>query len=492
MGVTGHDRQGMTRRDALRNAGIAGLGLTGFEALLAQAAAASPAAGSLKDIEHVVILIQENRSFDHYFGMLPGVRGFAQKVKSHDIYYQARKSGKPIHPWHLPQACLPDISHDWGPQHKSWNGGKMNGFVSSREPASVNGPQVAPETMGYYTQKDLPFYYALANAFTICDGYHCSVIGPTDPNRLMSMSASIDPSGKHGGPLVETLTTTRSTLAGHFKWTTMPERLQAHGVSWKVYTDPAGGVLDNVLTYFKAYSNPTSTLAQRALDPTYPTDFLADLESGKLPQVSWLLTGIEQTEHPGYSTAIQGESAARQIVEAIMAKPEIWKRTALFITWDENGGFFDHVTPPTPPKGTAGEYLTVSKLPSAASGIRGPIGLGFRVPMLVVSPFSRGGLVCTDVFDHTSTLRFLETRFGVEVPNLSKWRRHATGDLTGAFNFAATPRYSKPSLPNVTTGVTQCILPPPVAVQQGAFPKQPKGTRKHPSGIVKRKTTHRR
>ena len=108
--------------------------------------------------------------------------------------------------------------------------------------------------MGYYDRSDLPFYYALADAYTICDGYHCSVIGPTDPNRLMSMSATMDPAGKHGGPLVETLVATRSDYAGKFTWPTMPERLTAQGVSWKVYTS-RGGILDNVLPYFKAYQN---------------------------------------------------------------------------------------------------------------------------------------------------------------------------------------------------------------------------------------------
>ena len=198
----------------------------------------------------------------------------------------------------------------------------------------------------------------------------------------------------------------------------MPERLQAHGVSWKVYTSPAAGILDNVLTYFKHYKNG-SKLAARGLVPTFPSDFMNDLSQGQLPQVSWLLTGIAETEHPGFSGAVSGEIAARQIIEALISHPKTWASTALFITWDENGGFFDHVAPPTPPKGTKGEFLTVSKLPSAAAGIRGPIGLGFRVPMLVVSPFSRGGLVCSDVFDHTSTLRFIETRFRVKVPNLT-------------------------------------------------------------------------
>jgi len=122
----------------------------------------------------------------------------------------------------------------------------------------------------------------------------------------------------------------------------------------------------------------------------------------------------------------------------------------LFVMYDENDGFFDHVSPPTPPAGTAGEYLTVNPLPATAQGIAGPIGLGFRVPMLVVSPFSRGGYVASEVFDHTSQLRFLEERFNVSVPNISGWRRRTVGDLTSTLQMGK-PRYSVPALPSTST-----------------------------------------
>jgi phospholipase C len=496
-----HD-SGLTRRQTLQRMGAAGLGLTGLgsglEALLAGAAAASPGAGGtgLKDIEHVIFLIQENRSFDHYFGTLSGVRGFDDKHGA-AAFRQKDPGGQTVIPFELPSGgvhyCMPDITHDWGPQHRSWNNGHMNRWVKVHE-ATTNGgdgPATGIETMGYYTRSQLGFYYSLADAFTICDGYHCSVIGPTDPNRLMSMSASLDPAGARGGPLVETLVATRNAFKGKFTWTTMPERLQSQGVSWKVYSDPSGGaVLDNVLPYFAAYNQP-GELADRALNTTYPKDFMSDIKHNRLPSVSWVLTNLTASEHPGYSAAVSGEIAVAQIVKAVMSTPEVWRKTALFITWDENGGFFDHVAPPAAPKGTKGEYLTVANLPAAANRIRGPIGLGFRVPMLIVSPFTRGGLVCSDTFDHTSMLRFVETRFGVEVPNLSAWRRRVTGDLTSAFNFAAKPNDGRAKLtrPRAGNGVScTAETDKPVPVLSAGFPRQErKPVRRRPSGIVHKK-----
>jgi phospholipase C len=493
MGLQSTPSDEITRRQALRQMGAAGLGVAaagaGVESLISQALAAAPKTGSLKDIRHVVILIQENRSFDHYFGTYSGVRGFADKL-GRNAFFQKDLKGKTVHPWHLPKDCLPDLTHEWGPQHLSWNGGKMDKFLIEHlknDIPSVYGVPVGTgyETMGYYDKNDLRFYHALANAFTICDGYHCSVIGPTDPNRLLSMSGTLDPAGRRGGPLVQTLVATRAKMSGKFTWTTMPEQLEARGISWKVYSSSPTGILDNVLPYFPPYQKGAK-LYSKGIAPTWPQDFNADIASGRLPQVSWVLTSLQQSEHPGFSGALAGEIAARQIFESLVSNPKVWKNTALFITWDENGGFFDHVKPPTPPAGTAGEFLTVSTLPKAADGIRGPIGLGFRVPMLVVSPFSTGGLVSSDTFDHTSTLRFLETRFGAEVPNLSAWRRKTCGDLTSAFNFAAKPDYKKRSLPQPDAGSTgACTNPTPVPLPSQPFPKQATGKRKRPSGIVK-------
>jgi phospholipase C len=482
----------LTRRQALGRAAAAAGAAAGLlvapgplDPLLQRAlAVAPPRRGRLADIEHVVILIQENRSFDHYFGSYRGVRGFADRhgrAAFAQAGFHRRGFGGHLLPFHLatygePQ-CTHDITHDWGPQHRAWHGGAMDRFV--REHLAADGAHAGPLTMGYHTRADIPFYYALADAFTICDHYHCSVMGPTDPNRLYSMSGTIDLDGRAGGPLLETLVAKRAAFAGRFTWTTMPEQLSARGIDWKLYTDPDLGVLDNVLPYFKAFQTDPA-LRARGLEPTYPRGFRADVRAGRLPQVSWILGSIGASEHPGFSSAKAGEALARDVLATLTADPRVWARTVLLITWDENGGFFDHVAPPAAPRGTPGEFVTTPRLPRAAQGIRGPAGLGFRVPLLVVSPFSRGGYVCSDVFDHTSLLRLLETRFGAEVPNLSAWRRSVTGDLTSAFSFGRVDR-SLPRLPAVHyRAATGCLLGDPDRIPRNRMPRQERGRARRP------------
>ena len=302
--------------------------------------------------------------------------------------------------------------------------------------------------------------------------------------------------------MVETDTSAvRRKKIGSYTWTTYPEQLQSHRVSWKVYGITETLIGDNVLPYFRAFHTHPK-LAARAFTARFPATFRADCKSGRLPQVSWVLAPFFETEHPPAPVSY-GEFAVAQILAALTANPALWSRTALFITHDEGGGFFDHVAPPTAPPGTAGEYLTATHLPAEAGGIAGPIGLGFRVPLLVVSPFSRGGFVCSDTFDHTSLLRFLETRFGAEVANLSAWRRGVTGDLTSAFNFASVqpslPALPRPKLrdPRVLHGSCSTAAsrllekgnlpalpsyPLPAAPQ--ALPAQEAGSPRRPSGPV--------
>ena len=457
----------LTRRKFLGTAVAgAGLALTGPAGRLVERAVASgTSCATLADIEHVVILIQENRSFDHYFGTYRGVRGFDDHAMGHPGVFAQRWPGAPrgsagvLLPFRLDTvrgngACVNDIDHTWTMQHRYWHGGAMDAFVSTHVDPAVDGPTYGTATMGYYARHDLPYYHALADAFTICDNYHCSLMGPTIPNRLYSMTATIDPAGKAGGPVVSNPGASLGDLTGIYSWTTMPERLQAHGVSWKVYNQV--GTNNNALAFFHKFTDPTSPLVRQALLPTWPGEFEADVATGTLPQVSWVLAPMNVDEHPPAPSRL-GEWMTSRVVSALLANPSVWAKTVLFVTFDENGGFFDHVVPPTPTPSTPDEYLTTRRLPADAGGIRGPIGLGFRVPALVVSPFSRGGLVCSDTFDHTSLLRFLETRFGVEVPNLSAWRRSVTGDLTTALSLAGFANASAPALPP-TSPVDRAVL----------------------------------
>ena len=439
-------------------------------------AMAEAAPSKLSDIDHLVFLMQENRSFDHYFGTLSGVRGFGdphaiELPQGRPVFYQpdSLTKGGYVLPFHLDTKTtsaqrLYDLSHAWKILHESWNGGKIDGWVSShRESNGSSGPL----TMGYYTRADLPFYYALADAFTICDGYHCSVMGPTDPNRYFWMTATIDPDGKNGGPA------TSNSEHKRYTWPTYPERLEKAGVSWRIYRPesdahyPVG--LDVVMNFAPFQdANKTSPFYDSGVKLRSVDTMLQDIRSGNLPSVTWIVPPYALCEHPDMLPAA-GEDYVRQILEAFWSNPKLWSRTAFVIVYDENDGLFDHVVPPTPPSGAPGEYV---------NGL--PIGLGFRVPCLVISPFTRGGYVCGDTFDHTSCLRLIEKRFGVEVPNLSAWRRQTCGDLTRAFGFGEPPNMSVPSLPQTAAALREVEaalskLSPPGVPSMQAMPKPEAG-----------------
>jgi phospholipase C len=433
--------------------------------LIEKAATAEAAGDSLNDIEHVVILMQENRSFDHYFGTLSGVRGFSDPAAISGVFnqhgFQPGTGVDPagyMQPFNLrnnpPLADGSDtnnITHSWQPQHESWNNGAMDSFIKAH--LAADGAENGPLTMGYFTRSELPFYHALADAFTICDGYHCSVLGPTDPNRLMAISASIDPAGVAGGPVLTTASD-RVAMTGKLRWKTMPEALHEAGVSWKVYNATSGILGLGVLSYFHNFTDVLSItgleLIARGITPTFDDSFNEDVHHGTLPSVSWIVPPLAECEHPAAPPA-WGEHLVNRILNTLVSNPEVWAKTVFLVIYDENGGFFDHVPPVTAPRGTPGEWLT-GTLPTTANGIAGPIGLGFRTPCLVISPFSAGGYTYPGTLDHTSTLRFIETRFGVEVPNLSAWRRGVTGDFTGALNLSAPPVTQVPPLPSTSIG----------------------------------------
>ena len=464
--MTGRDST-LSRRQLL-GAGVAlgagGLGPPSAGAVLDRARATRAAGSDLGAVEHVVFVMQENRSFDHYFGMYAKARGFGDHPRGVDgVFaqpYPQNTTSRPtgvILPFRLntrtgPGECVADLAHDWVTQHRCWSGGAMDAFVSVHADAAVDGPSRGLLTMGYYDRADLPFHYALADAYTLCDGYHCSILGPTHPNRLMSLSGTIDPSGRHGGPVITTNLGADALFS--VEWTTVPELLEERGVSWKVYSPPGGayvpgqpqlGMGNAVLPYFRQYRSPRSPLYQKAFLPTFPNDFKHDVARGTLPHVSWIITPNGYDEHPPAPPAY-GAWFLNEVLDVLTSNRAVWGRSALFVTYDENDGFFDHVAPPTPPPQTPGEYLSTSVLPASAGGIVGPLGLGFRVPMLVVSPFSRGGRIDSGTYDHTSQLRLLEERFGIRVDAISRWRRSTMGDLTSTL--AGAPQLRVPGLPS--------------------------------------------
>jgi phospholipase C len=344
--------------------------------------------------------------------------------------------------------------------------------------------------MAHLRRSDVPFHYALADAFTVCDAYHCSVLGPTNPNRYYLWSGWVGNDGKGGGPEVG------NGFVPAFSWKTYPERLQQAGVSWKVYQDTGDGLDangawgwtfaepyignygDNPLLYFKAYqdASPGDPLFERArtgtevkTSGTFFDQLRADVVGGTLPQVTWIVAPEAFSEHPNWP-ANYGAWYVAQVLDALTSDPDVWARTALFLTFDENDGFFDHVVPPYPNVGRLRGDSTVRldhELYGGTEGKAGPYGLGVRVPMTVISPWSTGGWVCSEVFDHTSIIRFMEQRFGVIEPNITPWRRTVCGDLTSAFDFSKSTS-TVPNLPD-----TSAYAPPDHAFHPDYVPTVP-------------------
>jgi len=274
----------------------------------------------------------------------------------------------------------------------------------------------------------------------------------------MWLTGTIDPEGKHGGPCLTTLTTSRASQYGKFNWETMPERLLDAGISWQIYQDVTDTTLLNPLLYFKNFMTKPELISRNDTGiVSYPAKFEADVAAGTLPQVSWIFPPFIECDHPS-APPILGEQLVASVLNTVVSKPGLWEKTAIIVSYDENGGFFDHVPPPTPPHGTHGEHLTMEKLPKDANGVRGPVGLGFRVPGLVLSPYARGGFISSRVYDHTSQLLFLEKRFGVDAPNLSHWRRRTVGDLTSAFSFGRRPHDGVPTMPGLTGEQLQILV----------------------------------
>ncbi|MER6841232.1 phosphocholine-specific phospholipase C [Streptomyces platensis] len=503
-------------------AGAAGAAVAGsllppsLQQALADDAARPARGGGLADIRHVIVLMQENRSFDHYFGMLRGVRGYADRNAielpgGRSVFEQPGLLGAgTVLPFSVREAAAAQkkdrqyigaLDHSWFGGAVAWNGGWMNGWVTAKTAA----------TMAHYDRQDVPLHYELADTFTVCDAYHSSIHSSTSPNRnhLVSGWTGYEPNGKRavGNDAYE-----EDTHPG-YTWTTYAERLEKAGRSWRVYQEwdnftdnnlefyarfkavarKALAKVDGVRTMTAYYmtlagadeagrtrltglleegvrglSRRERSLFERALRRGEPGSlaaaFAADVARGGLPEVSYLVPSAADSEHPGSSSPVESATLVYQVLDALGRNPDVWRHTALFLTYDENDGFFDHVPPPVPPAGTDGEFWDGR-----------PTGLGIRVPMLVISPWTVGGHACSQVFDHTSITRFLERWTGIEEPNISAWRRTVCGDLTAAFDFSRGRRQPSVRQPGAIPAFSGRWAPQPPVRQ--ALPRQEHGVR---------------
>ena len=563
-----------SRRDFLKKAALlaAGGGMAGvLPASIQKAFAIDPAPGSTYlDAEHVVILMQENRSFDHAFGTLRGVRGFNDPravtlPDGNPVWLQTNAAGETYAPFRLnirdtKATWMGSLPHTRESQVAARNDGKHDRWLIAKQSGEKEYAHL-PLTLGFYNREDLPFYYALADAFTICDQNFCSALTCTTPNRLYLWSGTIRE--KPSATAKANLHNEDADFDTAVNWKTFPERLEENGVSWRVYQNeinlPTGfsgpeeswlsNYGDNPLEYFTQYqvrfsaahrshlldeerklanelknleSQPASPELQKQIaaergkleqvqrglktwsaenfeklppheknlhqkaftinssDPDFREldwmsydengtthqmqapkgdvlhQFREDVRTGKLPAVSWIVAPENFSDHP--SAPWYGAWYLSEAFDILTQNPEVWKKTIFILCYDENDGYFDHVPPFMPPhpgrpetgKVSAGIDVSVeqeslaqqqqykSKHPHSTTGAD-PIGLGYRVPLVIASPWSRGGCVCSQVFDHTSILQFLEKFLSAKAgrtireTNISEWRRTVCGDLTSVF-----------------------------------------------------------
>lgn len=513
-----------SRRTVLAAAGV-GAGASLLPDSLHRAMAAPPRPGGLRAVEHVILLMQENRSFDHYYGRLRGVRGYGdrhplRRRSGASVLHQPDRPdagpGAEVLPFSLREAAaaagrpagdiqyLGALPHGFSDATAAWAEGWWDGWVPAKGRA----------TMTYYDRTDVPLQYELAETFTTLDAYHCSVFGSTNPNRnyFWTGTTGVEPGGGRA-------VTNAAYSYDHpgYDWTTYPERLEAAGVDWRIYQE-WDNFTDNAVEYFvpfkrigtkvlAAVSEPFRTTEELydALPKRSPADqerLLAELERGRasltpaerslfdravarsrpgtllerlradvegrtLPRVSWIVPPAALSEHPGASTPVGSAHLVHDLLDLVASDRHTWERTVVLINFDENDGFFDHVPPPVPPRPASGEG-------DDWTGGR-PIGLGPRVPMTIVSPWTVGGFVDSAVADHTSTLRFLERVTGVREPNISPWRREVCSDLVGAFDFEGRHRPPVPASPAPVPAPIERWQPTPPSEQH--LPTQEPGRR---------------
>ena len=485
-----------------------------LHASILKAARIAPEPGSsFEDAEHIVFLMQENRSFDHMFGTLQGVRGFndpraIRLPNRNKVWLQTNAKKETYVPFHLDinntkATWMSDLPHSWPDQQDARNQGHYDNWLEAKKSPRKEYREM-PLTLGYYNRQDLPFYFALADAFTVCDQNFCSALSSTTPNRIHFWSGTLR--DRNDPKMFARVWNSDAKPWNLAHWKTFPERLEDLKLSWKVYQNDlykqglppeketwldnfGDNTLENFAQYhvdayqkekYNSLTPEQKSLHDRAFttnrhDPDYRElqtlkyddngverelevpkgdvlyQFREDVKNGNLPLVSWLVPAGKFSDHPGHPW--YGAWYISEVINILTENPEVWKKTIFILTYDENDGYFDHVPPYVPPhpdkpdtgKLSAGldaraEWVTSVDQQSEKDKARiAPIGLGYRVPMIIASPWTRGGWVNSEVFDHTSSLRFLEKfvekKFGKQIreTNISAWRRTICGDLTSAF-----------------------------------------------------------
>lgn len=382
-----------SRRSFLTGLGAAAIAAP-FVARGSRAAVHARNTAGTTPIEHVIVAVQENRSFDHYFGFNSAVLASGYGVP--DGWGQRDGQGGTVYPYHLTSPITDDPAHQWDDIHAEWDNGGMDGFYTT------NGPVA----LGYYDSSDLAYYYRLASKFTLCGNYFCSLLGGTFPNRLYLCS------GTSGG------NTSNSISVGSLTYPMILDLFSQTGITWKNYKTGflgnGGDLGNNAMQLFANWVGDRRLYNDR-------WDFVNDLAEGSLPQVSFLSAGELDDEHPPLPIT-RGQRTMAELITAVM-RSAAWPSTAIVLTYDEGGGFFDHVAPP----------------------VFDAYGAGIRVPTLIISPYAKRGHIEGTLYEHSSILKFIETVFGL--PTLASINHEFDTSTPNANNQAAPAGQPGPPAP---------------------------------------------
>lgn len=441
----------------------------GFVGLCTAVAAANMNHHGLQDIKHIVLFMQENRAFDHYFGTMEGVRGFQDpnvhisKNTGKSIFHQPvdqtieddtpPKDISELMPWHLNwqggdwsqrTQCMVAGTNDWRENHAAWNKGEVDQWAIANTPYSI----------GYFRREDIPIQFGLAGNFTVGDAYYESIISSTDPNRVSWFSGTINVNGtatngdtkNKGGPVIDNNSDPKCLKADDgtpfscrpLTWKTVPEYLNESGISFQVYQD-FDNFGDDTLVEWSQYQEAAKRredFAARSVGFPGLARFYKDAREGNLPDISYIVAPQDLSEHPPY-TPRDGAWLQRKVAEAVMHGKN-WNSTALIVSFDETGGWADHVIAPLPPQDAKGEWMVDPY--NKSIGLT-PTGPGFRLPFYIISPWTRNGGVFTEHSSHESQILFLEEWSKAhgkpwKTQQMNPWRRKHMSNLVKAFDFS--------------------------------------------------------